>query len=64
MQETKHSVSNIQSIDDLKQAMKIHSADAQVLYDKAIELHCQNEQFFMDWQDSINVVSYVHEEDL
>lgn len=64
MQDTQKSTLSIQSIDDLKQAMKIHSADAQAIYDKSIEMHCQNEQFFMDWQDSINVVSYVHEEDL
>ena len=64
MQNTQKSSLSIQSIDDLKQAMKTHAADAQVIYDKAIELHCQNEQFFMDWQDSINAVSYVNEQDL
>ena len=54
----------IGSIEDLKQAMEAHAADADALYKKAVVFNVFNEQFFLDWQDRLNYVSYTHEEDM
>ena len=48
----------------LKDEMQHNAAEAEAIYRKAIDCGCQNEQFFMDWQDRLNQVSFVHEEDL
>lgn len=56
--------SSINNINDLVDAMNKNCHEVQALYEKAIELNCQNEQFFMNWQDKLNDVSCVHISDL
>ena len=56
--------SSINNINELVDAMNKNCRDVQALYKKAIELNCQNEQFFMNWQDKLNDVSCVHISDL
>lgn len=57
-------IESISNKDELMKHMSVNAEYASLLYRKAIELKCQNEQFFMDWQDSLNKVSYVSIEDL
>jgi superfamily I DNA/RNA helicase len=56
-------ISGITSISELESLMKDNACDAESLYKKAIELKCQNEQFFLDWQDCLNAVSITKLED-
>ena len=48
----------------LKIKMEQNATDAEEIYKESIELSIMNEQFFMDWQDRLNKVSYVNIEDL
>ena len=48
----------------LKQAMVRMAAEAASIYKRAIELGMKDSQEFINWQDSLNEVSYLHEEDL
>lgn len=49
---------------DLKRAMVRMAAEAASIYKRAIELGMKDSQEFINWQDSLNEVSYLHEEDL
>lgn len=50
--------------DDIFRLMELHSALGVELYKKAVSLSLLNEQEFMNWQDELNAISYVQEEDL
>lgn len=56
-------ISNISSAEELKQLMNSNAYDSELLYKRAIELNCQNEQFFIEWQDRLNAVSITKIED-
>ena len=48
----------------LEKRMADNAREAEDIYNEAIKNGLQNEQFFMDWQDRLNIVTFVHEEDL
>lgn len=52
------------SIMSLEKRMTENAREAEEIYAEAIKNGMQNEQCFMDWQDRLNVVTFVHEEDL
>lgn len=48
----------------LYEFMEIHSKLAVEVYKRSVELGILNEQEFINWQDELNAVSYVHTTDL
>lgn len=48
----------------LYEFMNLHSKLALGIYKRSVELELLNEQKFMNWQDELNAVSFVHKEDL
>lgn len=48
----------------IKELLEEHAEDAKRIYSFCIANNLQNTQEFMDWQDTLNSVSYVHKEDL
>lgn len=52
------------SIEELYRMMELHSKIGLAIYRKSIELKLMNEQEFINWQDELNAISYVHTEDL
>ena len=52
------------SIMSLEKRMTENAREAEEIYADAIKNGMQNEQCFMDRQDRLNVVTFVHEEDL
>lgn len=59
-------ISSIPDMDknELYSLMKSHVQLAFNIYSKAINDSLQNEQEFMNWQDELNAITYVHSEDL
>ena len=57
-------VATLSCEETLRNAMLRNVAEAEEIYKAAIEGGFQHEQFFMDWQDKLNRVTFVHEEDL
>lgn len=59
-------ISKISELDkvELYEFMNIHSKLAIEVYKRSVELELLNEQEFMNWQDELNAVSFVHDSDL
>ena len=58
---TKKNIEDISTLDELNVSLIANADEAEALLKKSLDLHAENTQEFINWQDRLNTVSMLPE---